>query len=80
MNLRLMFERIIKRGYFPEGKENFGKKLDFMYGLNRLTDEDYAYLVGLLNPVPVVTPLPADHETNPVVVAPTETKVIESQA
>ena len=79
MNLRLMFERIIKRGYFPEGKENFGKKLDFMYGLNRLTDEDYAYLVGLLNPVPVVTPT-MEHETNPAVVAPTETKVIDAQA
>ncbi|EOU1489407.1 hypothetical protein VOH95_002665 [Clostridium perfringens] len=79
MNLKLMFERIIKAGYFPEGKENFGKKLDFMYGLNRLTDEDYAYLVGLLNPVPVVTPS-MEHETNPVVVAPTETKVIEPQA
>ncbi|HHD2772525.1 TPA: hypothetical protein ACOTHO_002422 [Clostridium perfringens] len=78
MNLRLMFERIIKRGYLPEGKENFGKKLDFMYGLNRLTDEDYAYLVGLLNPVPVVTPS-MEHETNPVVVAPTEIKVIEPQ-
>ena len=77
MNLRLMFERIIKRGYFPEGKENFGKKLDFMYGLNRLTDDDYAYLVGLLNPVPVVTPLPADHETSSVV-APTETTPIQA--
>lgn len=78
MNLRLMFERIIKRGYFPEGKENFGKKLDFMYGLNRLTDEDYAYLVGLLNPVPVATQLPADHETSSVVVTPTETTPIQA--
>ncbi|HFD2049003.1 TPA: hypothetical protein ACF2C9_002941 [Clostridium perfringens] len=77
MNLRLMFERIIKRGYFPEGKENFGKKLDFMYGLNRLTDEDYAYLVGLLNPVPVVTPS-MEHETSPVVVTPTETTPIQA--
>ncbi|HHD2761514.1 hypothetical protein WHY35_06355 [Clostridium perfringens] len=78
MNLRLMFERIIKRGYFPEGKENFGKKLDFMYGLNRLTDEDYAYLVGLLNPVPV-SPLPVGQGTNPVV-TPAETAPIQPQA
>ncbi|WP_349393297.1 hypothetical protein [Clostridium perfringens] len=50
MNLKLMFERIIKAGYFPEGKEGFAKKLDFMYGLNRLNDEDYLYLLKLLNP------------------------------
>lgn len=78
MNLRLMFERIIKTGYFPEGKDAFGKKLDFMYGLNRLSDEDYAYLVGLLNPVPVSSS-PTDHETSPVV-TPTETTPIQPQA
>lgn len=72
MDLKLIFERIIKRGYFPGGKKEFGKKLDFMYALNRLTDEEYSYLISLLNPLPV------EHETSPVVVTPTETTPIQA--
>ncbi|MDU2102808.1 hypothetical protein [Veillonella sp.] len=42
----------------------------------QITQEQYMELMAMLNPVPV-SPLPETHESSNVVVAPTETKVIE---
>ncbi|MDG6892684.1 hypothetical protein [Clostridium perfringens] len=46
---------------------------------HEITPEQYMELSNMLKPVAVVIPS-MEHETSPVVVAPTETKVIEPQA
>ncbi|MBO3417923.1 hypothetical protein [Clostridium perfringens] len=46
--------------------------------VGQLDQKQYMELVAMLNPVPV-TPLPANHETSPVV-TPTETTPIQPQA
>ncbi|SQI03867.1 hypothetical protein [Clostridium perfringens] len=45
---------------------------------HEITPEQYMELSNMLKPVPVVTSLSADHETNPVVVTPTETTPIQA--
>lgn len=73
-------KRQIENGCKTEAeREEMKKFLGCFMMTHEITPEQYMELSNMLKPVPVVTLLPTDHETNPIV-TPVETKVIEPQA
>ncbi|WP_243895395.1 hypothetical protein [Clostridium perfringens] len=79
----MMYElckRQIENGCKTEAeREEMMKFLGCFMMTHEITPEQYMELSNMLKPVAVVIPS-MEHETSPVVVAPTETKVIEPQA
>lgn len=48
--LREAFERMIKNNIYPKGVEDFKARMSVLFAIGSLGQDDYLYLVGLMNP------------------------------
>lgn len=62
--LRDAFERMIKNNVYPTGKEDFKKRMAVLYGVGELSEDDYMYLIKLLNPSEVDNVAPVELTPN----------------
>ncbi|EGT3606885.1 hypothetical protein ACSW9O_15940 (plasmid) [Clostridium perfringens] len=62
--LRDAFERMIKNNVYPTGKEDFKKRMAVLYGVGELSEDDYMYLIKLLNPSEVAEVTPVELTPN----------------
>ena len=47
--LKEAFERMIRNNIFPKGVEDFKNRMGVLFAVGSLSQEDYLYLIGLLN-------------------------------